>query len=89
MSSDTSWIKVRSDCTLVILNDQGRPYAELSPGYEPALGPVLHVYRVGIHGYKTHLLTLRLPAIDALVQRLPIALAAAKRLQTKAQNPAK
>jgi|1186.fasta_scaffold81221_2 hypothetical protein len=91
MSSDIAWdlIKVRPDCTLVILDDQGRPCVELRPGYEPALGPVIHIYRVGIHESQTHLLTLRLPAINTLVRRLPIALAAAKRLQAKAQNPAK
>jgi hypothetical protein len=82
-------VQVRPDCTLVILDEQGHPYAELRPGYEAALGPVLHLYRIGVHGDQPYLLTLRLPTVNALIRKLPIVMAAAKRLQVRAQNLAR
>jgi hypothetical protein len=82
-------VRVQADCTLVLYDDDERPYAEVRPRFEPALGPVLDFYRIGLYAEPWHLLTLRLPSINELVRKLPIAIAAARRLQNLAEKPAK
>jgi hypothetical protein len=82
------YVKVRDNSALVILDDQGRPYIEARPYYTEGTGPAVEFYRVG-GAEPEYQFTLRLPSINALVRKLPIVLAAAKRLQARAEKPAK
>jgi hypothetical protein len=82
-------VRVRDDNVLEVLHTDGTVLCEVRPGYEEILGPVIHIYRVGIHGSTERLLTLRLMSVSELVRKLPIVISAARRLQNGAKNPAK
>jgi len=77
-------IRVRDSSVLEILDTTGRVYLEVHPGYEEILGPCIHVYHVGITTEKWLLCTLRLVSVTELVRKLPIVIAAARRLQNGA-----
>jgi hypothetical protein len=82
-------VRVRDGNVLEVLRPDGVVIAEVRPGYEDALGPVIHIYRVGIHDSTERLLTLPIPTVSELVRKLPIVVAASRRLQVRAKNPAK
>jgi hypothetical protein len=82
-------VRVRDDNVLEVLLTDGTVHLEVRPGYEERLGPVIHVHRVMIHNEPDHLFTLRLPVVTELVRKLPIVVAAARRLQNGAKKPAK
>lgn len=76
------------DNTLVLLDEQGNPHVELRPYYTTGTGPAVQFYRVS--GDKPeYQFTLRLNAVNALVRRLPIVTAAARRLQNSDRKPAR
>src|SRR3954449_11049641 len=75
-----------ADHALEILNEDGRVYLQVRPGYEEMLGPVVHLYHVGVHGTASYVTTIRLPVVSELVRKLPIVYAAAMRLQNKAPS---
>lgn len=83
-----TYVKVRANCVLVILDERGQPYVEVRPVYNDGIGPAIALYRIN-PASDEYLCTLRLPSVNALVRKLPIVLAAAKRLQAKAEKPAK
>jgi hypothetical protein len=80
----TKLIRVRPDHVLELMDLEGAPYIEVRPGYTEMMGPVIHFYRVGISSQAEYLLTLRLPSVNELVRKLPIVIAAARRLQNGA-----
>ena len=80
---------MRANCVLEVLDHTGAPYLEVHPGYEDLLGPCIHVKRVIIHGEIEHLATLRLASVSELVRKLPIVIAAARRLQNGIDKPAR
>ncbi len=82
-------VRVRDGNVLEILRSDGVVFAEVRPGYEDLLGPVLHIYRIGLHDSAERVLTLPIPSVTELVRKLPIVIAAARRLQVKAKKPAK
>jgi len=82
-------VRVRADCVLEVLDHAGNPYLEVHPGYEDRLGPCIHIKRVIIHGDVVHVATLRLASVSELVRKLPIPIAAARRLQNGTDKPAR
>lgn len=61
----------------------GEPYIEVRPHYTADTGPVLELWRVnGVE--PTYLATLPLTLVGPLVRKLPIAVAAARRLRVRA-----
>lgn len=83
--SQRNRVLVTSDCTLVVIRDH-EPYVELRPHYMPRLGPTLTLYKV--NGLEPiYLCTLPVGVIGRLVQKLPITIAAARRLAARATQP--
>jgi hypothetical protein len=82
-------VRVRDDNVLEVLRTDGTVHLEVRPGYEELLGPCIHVYLVGIHDSTTRMFTLRLASVTELVRKLPIVIAASRRLQNGAKKPAK
>ena len=85
----TQLVRVRDDNVLEVLRPDGTVHLEVRPGYEELLGPCIHVYLVGIHDSTARMFTLRIVSVTALVRKLPIVVAAARRLQNGAKKPAK
>jgi hypothetical protein len=81
-------VRVRKDNVLEVMDTEERPYLQVRPGYEPLLGPCIHLYRVGIHETPSYLTTIRLPVVSEIVRNLPVVYRAAARLRTLApSNP--
>lgn len=64
-----------------------RPHVEVRPHYETSTGPTLVLYRVDVIGDPQYLATITLPVLGALIQKLPIAISAARRLHANATRP--
>ncbi len=83
-----SYTIAKQDGTLVLLDADRKAFLELRPHYEAGTGPSLLLYRVG--GFTPeYLATIRVITIPSLVQRLPLAIRAAKALHAKAIQAAK
>jgi hypothetical protein len=80
----TRLVRVRDDNVLEIYDTAGRLYLEVHPGYEEIMGPCIHLYRIGITTDPAILCTIRLPTVIELVRKLPVVIAAARRLQNGA-----
>lgn len=74
--------------TLVLLDEQGNPHVELRPYYTTGTGPAVQFYRVS-GADPEYQFTLRLNTVNALVRRLPIVTAAARRLSNEDRKAAR
>lgn len=71
----------------MLLGSDSKPYIEVRPHYEPGIGPALVFYRVNLFDAPSYLMTLPLPVVGALIQKFPIAIAAARRLANGSTKP--
>ena len=80
-------VSVKGNDTLVLMDSDGYPHIEIRPTYNKGIGPAVQFYRIGITGDGEHLVTLRLVVVGAMVQKLPIVIAAARRLANGSTKP--
>lgn len=82
--------RINHDGSLVIyFRGTTKPYCRFKPGYNPEIGPYVALYRfVFTDGeQEEHLLTIGLDAVTSILTRLPLVVAAARRLQSRASRP--
>lgn len=77
-------VRIRADYTMIVNDDQGKAYIHIVPKYTEGTGPVLEFHKVmggSIGGLGTaYLMTLRMPAVNAIIRKLPVVMSAASRL---------
>lgn len=79
-------VRVKNNNTLVLMDADGYPHVEIRPCYTEATGAAIRLYRVnGVE--PEYLVTLRVTTVGAMVQKLPIVIAAARRLANGSTKP--
>ena len=79
-------VSVKNNSKLVVMDEMGYPHIEIRPTHSEGIGPAIQFYRVN-GSEPEHLMTLRVAVVGPMVTKIPIVIAAARRLANGSTKP--